>query len=256
MKLLIKKLATSNFGIFLRNTLKIKPIHFDLGNLNLATVSDAFAWRTDNGFVTKFKYSDILNLFYKVKNSYVELHFFSNDYKLLKKKKISELDLSNELLINPEFFDGLKSYGTFSIYHYTQEKLNEGNIISNRCYPAYSYNKNLFSFVHGNTLANYSDIRSGNKVKTDIIKTSLFQNHTYKIQKYFADYEKSELFFANPTSKKIFLSVNDKSYQLKKGCSILIDVSDKKIICTKSNCLFLRPVVFSYKDGYLDAHHG
>ena len=32
------------------------------------TVSDAF-WRTDSGYTTKFKYSDILNLFYKIKDS-------------------------------------------------------------------------------------------------------------------------------------------------------------------------------------------
>ena len=87
MKLLIKKIARSNLGIFLRNTLKFKPVQFDLGKLDLVTVSDAFAWRTDNGFVTKFKYSDILNLFYKVKNSYVEIHFFTYDNKLLKKNE-------------------------------------------------------------------------------------------------------------------------------------------------------------------------
>ena len=28
------------------------------------TVSDAFLWRTDKGYKTKFKYSDILDLFY------------------------------------------------------------------------------------------------------------------------------------------------------------------------------------------------
>ena len=256
MRLLIKKLASSNLGIFLRNTLKLRPVNFDLSNLDLVSVSDAFAWRTDNGFVTKFKYSDILSLFYKVKNSHVELHFFSKDNKLLKKIKVTELDLSNELLINSEFFNGLKSYGTFSIYHFTNEKLNEENIISNRCYPGYSYNNNLFSFVHGNVLAKYSDIDGGKKVKTDIIKTSFLQNHTYKIQKYFADFEKSELFFANPTSKKINFSLNNKHYEIKKGCSLIIDIGNQNVISIKSNCLFLRPIVFSFKNGYLDAHHG
>ena len=254
MKLLIKKIARSNLGIFLRNTLKFKPVQFDLGKLDLVTVSDAFAWRTDNGFVTKFKYSDILNLFYKVKNSYVEIHFFTYDNKLLKKMRVKELDLSNELLINPDFFNGLKSFGTFSIYHYTKEKLNDESIISNRCYPGYSHNNNLFSFVHGNALASYSDINDGDSVKTDIVKTSFLKNHTYKIQKYFADFDKSELFFTNPTSKVINFAVNGKNFNLKKGCSKIVEVSNE-VITIKSNCLFLRPFVFSYKNGFLDVHH-
>ena len=33
------------------------------------TISDAFLWRTDNGYKTKFKYSDILDLFYKIKKN-------------------------------------------------------------------------------------------------------------------------------------------------------------------------------------------
>ena len=139
------------------------------------------------------------------------LRIFSLAYSHHPNRRKSSIDRSKHLLfvcvtypsvfrhlIN--FFNGLKSYGTFSINHFTNEKLNEENIISNRCYPGYSYNNNLFSFVHGNVLAKYSDIDGGKKVKTDIIKTSFLQNHTYKIQKYFADFEKSELFFANPTS--------------------------------------------------------
>ena len=46
-----------------------------------------------------------------------------------------------------------------------------------------------------------------------------------------------------------------KDYKLDKHCSLLINVSEKEIINIKSNCLFLRPTVFSYKDNYLDVHH-
>ena len=54
MRLLIKKLTTSNFGIFIRNLTNFNPIHMSIKGLECATVSDAFAWRTDNNFVTKF----------------------------------------------------------------------------------------------------------------------------------------------------------------------------------------------------------
>ena len=48
---------------------------------------------------------------------------------------------------------------------------------------------------------------------------------------------------------------NDQNYKLKKGCSLLVDVTDKKIVTIRSNCLFLRPTVFSYKNDFLDVHH-
>jgi len=143
----------------------------------------------------------------------------------------------------------------FYVYHLSKEKIDNENIISNRCYLGYSQNQNLPSFVHGNTLARFIDISGNNKIYSDIVKTSLFSNHHYKIQKYFDNFDKNELFFSNPTSKTIKFSIDDKKFQLKNGCSLIIDTSDKKIITVKSNCLFLRPTVFSYKDEYLDVHH-
>ena len=69
MKLLNKININSKVFKLLRNKLNIKPIPFsDINNANSVSVSDAFLWRTDNGFTTKFKYSDILNLFFKIKN--------------------------------------------------------------------------------------------------------------------------------------------------------------------------------------------
>ena len=63
MKSLLKKLAKSNFASIIRNTINIKPIYLKTFDKDyFTTVSDAFLWRTDNGYKTKFKYSDILNL--------------------------------------------------------------------------------------------------------------------------------------------------------------------------------------------------
>ena len=88
MKLLVKKLANTNFGILLRNSFNFKPVSTKFIEKNYpVSVSDAFLWRTDNGYKTKFKYSDILNLFYKIKNSWVEFHFYSKNNKLIKLKK-------------------------------------------------------------------------------------------------------------------------------------------------------------------------
>jgi len=255
MKSLIKKLSNSDFAIYLRNSLNIRPVDMSISNLKCATVSDAFAWRTDVNFTTKFKYSDILNIFYKIKDSWVEIHFYSKDNELIKTKKINNLQISNEINITSEFLNDLKDYGTFYIYHFSNETINNENIISNRCYLGYSQNKSLFSFVHGNALAKFKNISTLEKNGTDIIKTSFFKNHTYKIQKFFDEYDKSELFFSNPTSKVINFTIDDENYKLNKGCSKIIDVTQKKIINIKSNCLFLRPTIFNYKDKYLDVHH-
>ena len=255
MQSLIKKIKNSNLIINIRNALSIKPVHMSIDNLNYISVSDAFIWRTDNNFITKFKYADILNIFYKIKNSWVEFHFYTKNNKLLKIEKKTNLNISNEIEINKKYLNNLEDYGVFYIYHYSRDKIEEENIISNRCYLGYSQNNNLFSFVHGNTLAKFAKISNGKKISSNIVRTSLFKNQYYKIQKYFKGYDKNELLFSNPTSKKIKFSIDEKDYKLDKHCSLLINIANKEIINIKSNCLFLRPTVFSYKGNYLDVHH-
>lgn len=257
MKSLVKKLANTNIGILLRNSLHLKPVQLKPFEKDYPiSISDAFLWRTDNGYKTKFKYSDILNLFYKIKNSWVEFHFYSKNNELIKIEKVNDLNLSNELEISSKYLDNLEDYGTFYIYHFSEntKDLNSKDIISNRCYLGYSQNNNLYSFVHGNTLAKFTSIYSKENILTDIIKISLFNNHTYTIQKYFDGFDKNELFFSNPTSKKINFTIDDKEYELKPNYSLLVETKTP-IISIKSNCLFFRPTIFSYKNKYLDVHH-
>ena len=255
MKSLIKKLSNTEFGIYLRNFMNIKPVHMSLKNLDCISVSDAFAWRTDNNFTTKFKYSDILNIFYKIKNSWIEIYFYNKEGRQIKKIKNENLKLSNEISISKEFLGGIEDYGVFYIYHITNENFEKKNIISNRCYLGYSQNYKLSSFVHGNTLAKFKNVNDSGIVNTDIVKKSLFKNHIYKIQEYFCGFDKSELFISNPTSKTIEFDINNINYKLHNNCSKLVEITNKKTISIKSNCLFLRPLVFNYKNEYLDVHH-
>ncbi len=255
MKSLVKRIAKSDFSILVRNSLRIKSVNLKPTNLNHpTTISDAFLWRTDNGFKTKFKYSDILNLFYGLKNSWVEIHFFTKNNIFLKKLKYSDLKISNEIEITSDFFNGLIDFGVFYIYHLTKDKIKNNNIISNRCYLGYSKDEQLYSFVHGNTLARYSAINSSKNIYTNIVTTSLIQNQEYTIQKYFSGFEKNELFFSNPTNKTIKFSIGSKHYKLKAGETKNIDINEP-LITIKSNCLFLRPTVFSYKNNFYDVHH-
>ena len=259
MKSFVSKIINNNFSINLRNFLNIKPVNLSLINLNKISISDAFLWRTDNNFNTIFSYTDILSLFYKIQDSFNEVHFYSKKNEKIKDIKIDKLNLSNKIIINSKFFDGMYDYGVFYIYHYTNQDLPEEIIISNRCYSGYSQGENLYSYIHGNTLAKYSRIDDNtnlNIFKSDIIKKTIIKNQVYKVQKLFKDFDKNELFFANPTSETINFSINEDNYTLNDGCSILIDTSKYETIIIKSNCLFLRPIIFSYKDEFMDVHHG
>ena len=258
MKSLVKKLANSRYGIALRNYLNLYPINF--ANQKNAkyplTISDAFIWRTDNGYKTKFKYSDILNLFYKIDNSWVEFHFYSKKNELIKIKRIENLNLSNEIEINSEYLDGLEDFGVFYIFHFTKNKDNFNNkdIISNRCYVGYAQKNNLYSFVHGNSYVKFTNINHGEYILGNIQKSSLFKKYTYIIQKYFDEFDKNELIFTNPSSKIVKFTIQNKNFKIDPYCTILIELNSS-IISIKSNCTFFRPTIFSYKNGYMDVHH-
>ena len=61
------------------------------------------------------------------------------------------------------------------------------------------------------------------------------------------NFDKNELFFTNPTSKTIKFSIENNTFKLKPNHSLLIETHNN-IIHIKSNCLFFRPTIFSYKD--------
>lgn len=255
MKSLIKILANTNLGVKIRNTINLKPQIYNKNVPKSSSLSDAFAWRTDGSFKTIFKFSDILDLFYDIKNSYVELKFFNKSNQIIKSLRIDNLNLSNQIIIDKDFLDGLEDYGVFYIYHRSDDLKIKSDIISNRCYLGFSYENNLYSFVHGNVLVSYF-INEKKTIGEDIIKTSFVKNQFYKVQKYFDLYDKVELFLTNPTSKKIYFSINNNNFVLNEKCTEIIQMpKDENEIIIKSNCTYLRPVIFNYKNDYIDVHH-
>jgi len=255
MKSLIKKITSAKLRTILKNNLNYQIVPFSLEKVKYSSVSDAFLWRTDNGFSTIFKYTDILKLFFKIEESYVEIIFYNKENKQIKKVTINEMNYSNELLINSEFLDHTNDYGTFYIYHFTNQKIEKENILANRCYLGFSKENNIHSFVHGNTFSRFKKIDDQKKEETNIINTTFYKNQKYKIQKYFGGFDKHELFFANPTSKIINFSIDKEEFILKGGSLIMIKIIEKEQIEIKSNCLFFRPTIFSYNKNYFDVHH-
>jgi hypothetical protein len=254
VKSLIYKIAKTDIAIKLRNLIGFRPVKVILNKkIGFQSISDAFLWRTDNGFKTTFNYADILGLFYKIENSYVELIFYSKNNQFIKKITIHKLNYSNKLLIDKDFLNGIEDYGVFYIFHRCDSLSGDDLVISNRCYIGFSINDNLSSFVHGNYLVRYQSI-DGKYDGTDMVKSS-FLNNRYRIQNSFLDFTKSELFFVNPTSKKTIFSIGNNRYSLEKNCSILIDISGKEDILILSRCMFLRPIIFNYKDNFFDVYH-
>jgi hypothetical protein len=254
VKSLIKKIAQSDKGIYLRNFIGLRPVKIVMNkSIRFQSISDAFLWRTDNGFKTTFNYADILGLFYKIEDSFVELSFYSKNNDFIKKIIINQMNYSNKLLIDKDFLDGIEDYGVFYIFHRYDNYSGDDLIISNRCYVGFSLNDCLSSFVHGNQHVRYQSL-DGKYDGSDMVKSSFF-NKLYRIQNSFEDFTNSELFFVNPTSKKINFSIGINRYSLENNCSILVDVSGEKDIIIISRCMFLRPIVFNYKDDFYDVYH-
>ena len=254
MKSLIYKIAKTDIAIKLRNLIGFRPVKVILNKkIGFQSISDAFLWRTDNGFKTTFNYADILGLFYKVEDSHVELNFYSKNNDFIKKIIINQLNYSNELLIDKDFLDGIEDYGVFYIFHRYGNYSGDDLIIANRCYVGFSLKDSLSSFVHGNQFVRYQSL-DGKYDGSDMVKSSFFNNR-YRIQNSFLYFTKSELFFVNPTSKKIDFSIGNIRHRLGKNCSIIIDIGSKENITISSRCMMLRPVIFNYKDDFFDVYH-
>ena len=136
-KLLIDKFFRNKYSKFLRNFIGIKPSYYNLDYTNKnITVSDAFFWRTDSNFTTVFSFTDLLNLYYSISNQTIELVFYSKDFKILKRLLVEQTNISNKIIIDKSFFDGLEDFGTFYIFHNSSVKFN--SMIRNSCYTGFS----------------------------------------------------------------------------------------------------------------------
>ena len=251
-KLLTNKLFRSKFSKKTRNFFNLKP-SFDLVNYTEKniSVSDAFFWRTDNGFRTIFKFTNIIKFFYGKEEKNLRIIFFDKNNKLIKEIYVNG-NSSNEIVIDEKFLNNIQSHGVFYVFHNSKSFLN--GIIRNSCYTGYSFKNSLPSFVHGNTITAEQSLKSM-RINYGLGGFSYFKKFTYTVQNYF-DYEKTEIMLVNPTNKKLNVNVNEIDIKLDKGCSIIVDTNKNKLIKIKSNCFLLRPVVFTYKKSYFDVYHG
>ena len=256
MKSFLKKIYHSELTKNIRNKIGFRPLHFNFEKVDENTsISDGFFWRTDNDFQTIFKFSDLFKLFYKIDNSYIVLKFYNHNFNLIKTISITKIHLSNEFLIDKVFLNNYEGHGIFFLFH-KHNNFNPKNltIISNRCYLGFSYRNFLPSFMHGNTYVVSENINN-NKSISNFINISLFCNQYYRIQNNFSDFDKSEVIIVNPTTKRIKFFLNNKKYFLDGLNTQLIDIKKTSKIFIRSNCYYLRPIAFSYKNEFIDVYH-
>jgi hypothetical protein len=254
---LLKKIANNNIVIKFRNFCGIRPVPLNSAYLGENfSISDGFFWRTDNDFTTNFRFSDLLKIFYKKKESNVEIFFYNRNHVFLKRVNLLNIEYSNNIIIDSNFLGGIRDYGIFYIYHKMDGKLKSS--IRNSCYTGFSYKNQLESYVHGNCPTTYRALSNNENshIIKDIVGVSMFQNQKYKLQKFFNNFTKVEIFIHNPASKKIKFKANNLAFVLNSKCSMIVDVSHFKEIELISNCYFLRPLVFNYKNSFIDVHHG
>jgi hypothetical protein len=255
MKSLIKNILQNRIFILFRNSMRIKPVRVSKYYLGKnISMSDAFLFRTDHGFKTLFRFSDVPKIFYDFKKTTIEFFFFDYSNNLIKKIEFNDLEKLNELLIDSAFLNGKETYGHFYIFHNIKDMNLEKISLSNRCYLGYSYKNNNYSFVHGNMYVKSKDLNSGN-ISSNFSNLSLFLNSKYVIQESFNNIDRVELFIVNPVNKKISIIVNKKKYLLNGDCDLKLSYVKIEKIEILSNCLNLRPVVFTYKNNFYDVHH-
>jgi len=236
----------------IRNFLGLRPSYFLIDfRKNNHSISDAFFWRTDNHFSTTFNFSDLLNIFFDIKGSNIDIIFFDKFGQFLKIIEFKDINYSKNLIIDKKLMNNIEDYGTFFIFHNTSS--NFKSIIRNSCYTGYSYKNNLPSFVHGNLCSAMKDLEN-NKISYDIIGKSFFKTNKYFVQNYINS-KKTEILIMNPTNNNLDLLINNQKYTLKTRNSRLIEVKSK-IIEIESDCYLIRPIIFSYENTYLDVYHG
>ena len=257
MKLFLKKIFNTSCIIKIRNLIGFRTIKFKIPRTEKSiSISDSFIWRTDNNFQTILRFTDILKKFYeKSQLTETEIIFYNKDNIKLKSILIDNNEINNEIIIDKNFLNNTEDYGLFYIYHSYKNNLSPKKItLSNRCYVGYSKNGSNPSFVHGNYFARFR-IFGEEKEYSNLVQKTFLHKKTYKIQKNFKDYDKTELCFANPTNSLVKFKINGDKHSIGAGELNIINVQTDETISISSKLLFFRPIIFNYKRNFIDIFH-
>lgn len=250
---ILKLLFHSKFFRSVRNLVGFRPPVFIYDYEAEYIASDLFIWRTDHGFQTVFKSSDILKKYYGL-DSVLKIFFYNHNGKFIKEHTAEYQNYTLEIIINEELL-GLSGNGTFCAFHHPKEYVQHNVNITNRCYVGYGRN-NSFSMVHGNIIGLMASSKTNQKELFNSIKPAINERKfkfKYLLQTKKRNLPYSVLAFSNPINRSIFIEVNKKTYSIHpRGCALvsLDHVAALDIIEVKSDFANARPIIM-YDDGII-----
>lgn len=254
----LKPLYNNALGVAVRNATGFRPPTYLIQNENSFLASDLFFWRTDKGYSTIFKASDILKKFYD-EESAILLILFDKQGQEIFSKTLDFKEGIGDFTIDSSLVE-TEGMGTFCAFNILLNPSDRKIKATNRCYVGYG-KKGSFSMVHGNLLAMYTSKDTSLELTNPaVIKpavSSVKGKYPYYLQTSNHEFFDNTLVFTNPLDRVISVSISGKIFQIGSRCCKAIQVpKDDELIVIESDFIFPRPLVFSESGSFFDVHHG
>lgn len=257
MKKYLKSLFNSDISLFIRKVTGIRAPIFLAETKEIFVASDLFVYRTDSGYSTIFRASNLVKKYYDVQSKLL-LIFFDNSGKIMKEKELNFDSVMQEVIIDKEMLE-CEGIGTFLAMNICAEFTDQQIQIVNRCYIGYTKNS-CYSMVHGNMIAiKTNNIFDHFKRDTDLkpAVTNKKSMRKYYLQKPNVSDKHMTLIFTNPLNRSMFVSVDKQKIKIKPRCCEMVNIShEAKVVEIISDFSWPRPIVISERHNFIDVHHG
>ena len=268
----LRSALNNPFGDRLKSTFQKKPPWYNRPWSQDVSISDLIPWRYDKEWNTCFELMNIPSLIFPgedLKDEYLFVIFNSNGDEIKRISSILEPFKTKQMVFS-DILQDKRGYGTFASFHHApglKQTLLNGSYFIDRQYVGYKRkNEPLWSFAHGNVAA--LTHRPG-AIKFGCLTTKPRKFATYRPQIAFYDCDKFELVYANPTLRKVFITIKFLDHDRNEIKSIKtsippagIEIFEYKNL--RRECFsiehsgtieFWRPIVFKYYKTHFDVLH-
>ena len=240
-----------------------------------ASVSDLFLWINDNTTKTHFNLVDIRNIFNNEVDSSAEqtiyLKVYCQDGSEISTTEISSITSGvKKIRLDLYLKDCRDDFGSFAIFYKNPPDIIVENesFLAERGYVSYANDATeLRSFVHGNldVIAMHPDL------STELLGCSGLLSREFNLQYEFGFYDAYELYFVNPTYRKISVLcqvinlykstvLEEFSQEISVGGVGKFHIQNKYPnsfrIVIRSNLVMARPIIVCRSSGMFDVFHG
>lgn len=259
----------------LRNLTGLNPPLFYDPRLWSHCVSDAFVWRCDSGFQTRFDLMNLNSILVpeEADHSHILVVFFDQHGREIKRSTFDLEPFSTQPIFFEDMVDMPDQFGTFCVFHEhskSPEMWPFETCMIERSYPGYKNNEAgvLWNYVHGccNTIVLAYDFEQGEYYH---LSRRSFRSQTFKPQLRFDDCHAFEIVVSNPLHRKQQICVRacDRNRStLENQCFDLAPLASaiakfenrnghKTVIEVDSHAFWCRPLIFKHYESHFDALH-